>query len=263
MKGSIYKVSVLLQNMSWEELDIAKEKAKGVAIVPIGSTEQHGFHLPLGTDTMVAMTLAESAAEKAGVVTTPPVWFGWSPHHMVLPGTITIRPEVLVELLYDVLESLSKHGFDKIIAINGHRIVNISWMQIAAERAQRNLGIKVMIADPAYLSKDLIAGLGFGPIGHAEEIETSHMLYRYPQLVHMEKAKDNPVKVHELYSVDPAYKNDTMCYVPSRIKDMESSAKIAGGTTGTPSKADKDKGKIYHEHIVDNLVAVIKELQKL
>lgn len=256
-------MSVLLQNMSWEELALAKEKAKGVAVVPVGSTEQHGFHLPLGTDTMVAMTLAESVGEKAGVVVTPPIWFGWSPHHMVLPGTVTIRPEVLIELLYDVFESLAKHGFDKIVAINGHRIVNISWMQIAAERAQRNLGIKIMIADPAFLSKELVQKLGFGPLGHAEEIETSHMLYRHPELVHLEKAKDNPVKEHTLYSVDPSYSKDTMSYVPSRIKDMQASVEAAGGTNGSPSKSDKEKGKIYHEHVVNNLVAIVKDLQKL
>lgn len=249
--------------MSWQELDKARKKAKGVAIVPVGSTEQHGYHLPLGTDTMVAMTLAEAAAELTNVVVTPPVWFGWSPHHMVLPGTVTIRPEVLTELLFDVFASLSQHGFNKIIAINGHRIVNISWMQIAAERAQRELGIKILLADPAWLSKEIIAKLGYGPVGHAEEIETSHMLYRYTKLVHMEKAVDNPVKPHELYSVDPTYTKDTMCYVPSTVKDMQASVKAAGGTNGTPSKADKKKGKIYHDHIVKNLVAMIKNLQKM
>ena len=256
-------MSVWLQDMSWQELEAAVKSSKGVAILPIGSTEQHGFHLPLGTDSMVAITLAEAAAKQSGVVVVPPVWFGWSPHHMVLPGTVTIRPEILVELMYDILESLNKHGLNKIIAINGHRIVNISWMQLAAERAQRLLGMKVMIADPAYLSKELIAQLGYGPVGHAEEIETSHMLYRYPQLVHMEKAVDNPVQPHELYSVDPTYTKDTRCYVPSTIKDMQASVDAAGGTTGTPSKADKEKGRIYHDHIVKNLVSIIKTLQEI
>ena len=244
-------------------MEKAVKIAKGVAILPIGSTEQHGYHLPLGTDSMVAITLAEAAAEYTGAVAVPPVWFGWSPHHMVLPGTITIRPEVLMELMYDILESLQKHGFTKVIAINGHRIVNISWMQLAAERAQRILGMKIMIADPAYLSKELIEGFGYGPLGHAEEIETSHMLYRYPELVHMEKAVDNPIQPHELYSVDPSYAKDTRCYVPSTTKDMQDSVDAAGGTSGSPSKSDKEKGKIYHEHIVENLVKIIKSLQKI
>ena len=263
LKGVWFVMSVHLQNMSWQELAEQKEKAKGVAIIPIGSTEQHGYHLPLGTDTIVAITLAEDVAQRTGAVVTPPVWYGWSPHHMVLPGTITVRPEILIELLYDVFLSLKEHGFTKFIAINGHRIVNISWMQIAAERAQRNLGIKVMIADPAFLSKDLIKTLGYGPVGHAEEIETSHILYRHPELDHLEKAKDNPIEPNELYSVDPSFMHDTMCYVPSTLKHMQASVDKAGGTTGSPTKSDKEKGKIYHEHIVNNLVTVVKNLQKV
>ena len=68
-------MSAWLQTKSWEEAKEAIVKSKGVAIVPIGSVEQHSYHLPLGTDTYVAMTIAEEAAEKTGAVLTPPVWF--------------------------------------------------------------------------------------------------------------------------------------------------------------------------------------------
>lgn len=255
------KVNVWLQENSWDEIEVLKEKSGGVIIIPVGSTEQHGSHLPLGTDTMVAMMLAEDAAEKTGVPVAPPLWFGWSPHHMVLPGTITLRPEVLIEVLYDIIESLHKHGFQKFVVVNGHRIVNIPWMQISAERAQRVLGVKVVLFDPAYMSKEIVPQLGYGPVGHSEEIETSHMLYKYPHLVHLEKAQDNPVQKHEFYSVDPAYPGDTLCYVPSTIKDMQKSVDAAGGTTGTPSKSSKEKGQIYHDHVVKNLVMVIERLK--
>lgn len=255
-------MSVLLQDLTWEDLLKARDKANGVAIIPIGSTEQHGYHLPLGTDSYVAITLAQAASDLTDAVVTPPLWYGWSPHHMVCQGTITIRPEILVELLYDVLESLHKDGFTKVIMINGHRIVNITWMQIAAERAQRLLDIKVMIADPAYLSKEIITKLGYGPVGHAEEIETSHMLYRYEDLCHMDRAVDNPIVPKSLYSVDPSFAGDTFSYVPSTVKSMQESVDIAGGTTGSPTKATIENGKIYHDHIVNNLVKMIKELQK-
>ena len=219
------------------------------------------MHLPIGTDSYVAITLAEDAAEKTGAVIVPPVWFGWSPHHMVLTGTITIRPEVLIDLTYDIIASLVQHGINKIILLNGHRIVNVVWMQLAAERAQRNLDVTIKIYDPAYMSKDIIEPLGFGEVGHAEEVETSHMMYRYPDMVHIEKAKDNPIKPQELYSVDPAYKHDTLCYVPSSMAHAKKNAQIAGGTTGEPTKADAQKGKLYHEHLVKNLVKVIEDLK--
>lgn len=256
-------MSVWIQDNSWDELAARRDAAKGVVIIPVGSTEQHGSHLPLGTDTMVAMMLAEDGAKEAGVVTAPPLWFGWSPHHMVLPGTITVRPEVLIEVLYDVIDSLHKHGFTKFVVINGHRIVNIPWMQISAERAQRQLGVKVVLFDPAYMSKEIVAGLGYGPVGHSEEIETSHMMHKNPHLVHLDKAADNPHAKHELYSVDPAFAGDTLCYVPSTMKDMQKSVDAAGGTTGSPTKSSAAKDKVYHEHLVGNLVKVIRQLQAL
>ena len=255
-------MSCWLQEKSWPEAEEAFRKAKGVVIIPVGSVEQHSLHLPLGTDSYVAITLAEEAAEKTGALVTPPVWFGWSPHHMVRPGTVTIRPEVLADLVYDMMASLKQHGGNKIILLNGHRIVNVVWMQIAAERAQRELGITVKIYDPAYMSKDIVGELGFGPVGHAEEVETSHMMYRYPELVHLEKAKDNPIKDQPLYSVDPCYTHDTLCYVPSSYEHAKKAAEIAGGATGEPSKSDPEKGKIYHDHLIRNLVYVIEKLQE-
>lgn len=156
--------SVLLQHMTWEEFD-SRKAGTGVVIIPVGSVEQHGPHLPLGTDSMVAMTLAEDAAQRSGALVAPPVWYGWSPHHMVLPGTITVRPEVLIELLYDITESLCQHGIQRFIYLNGHRVANIPWMQIAAERCQRNLGARVSIFDPAYMSREIADTLGFGVLG--------------------------------------------------------------------------------------------------
>lgn len=250
-----------LQSKSWKETEQLIKDSKGVAIIPIGSIEQHGFHLPLGTDSYVAITLAEEAAKKANVILIPPLWFGWSPHHMVLSGTITISPEVLIGLTYDIISSLKRHGVDKIILINGHRIVNIVWMQIAAEKAQRELGVTVKIFDPAYMSKDIVGKLGFGAVGHSEEVETSHMMYKYPELVHLELAKDNPIVQQDLYSVDPAYMHDTLCYVPSTFEHALKNAAIAGGTTGEPSKSDAEKGKLYHEHLIKNLIQIIKDLQ--
>ena len=255
-------MSVWIQDLSWEEFAQRRDAGSCVAILPVGSVEQHGRHLPLGSDTMVAMTVAEDAAGKTGALVAPPLWYGWSPHHMVLPGTMTIRPEVLIEMLYDMISSLKDHGITSFVVINGHRIVNIPWMQLAAERAKRQLGVKVVLFDPAYMSKDIVASLGFGPVGHSEEIETSHLWYRRPELVHMEKAMDNPAPKHLLYSVDPAYPGDTLCYVPGTVKDMQRSADVAGGTTGTPSKSSVEKGRIYHDHLVQNMVQVIEQLRK-
>ncbi len=253
---------VWLQNMTWEDVKQKTAESKGTIILPIGSTEQHGPHLPVGTDTMVANSVAEAAALKAGVLVAPPLWFGWSPHHLVLPGTITIRAEVLIEVAYDMIKSLYSHDFDKFILLNGHRIVNVAWMQIAAERAKRKLGIKVVIFDPAYMSKEFTDDMDWGEVGHAEEIEGSHMWYCYPDLVKMERARDNPHQHNRIYHVDPRYSGDTLCYVPSSPAEMERLAEKSGGTSGESKKASQALGQRYHEHLVKRMLEVIRFLQE-
>ena len=251
---------VWLQNLTWEEVQQRAVECKKTIILPVGSTEQHGPHLPVGTDTMVAIALAESAAERTNVLIAPPMWFGWSPHHMILPGTITIRPDVLIEIVYDVIQSLNYHGFDRFIFLNGHRIVNVSWLQIVGEKVKRDLGVTVIIFDPAYMSKTVIGSLGWGKVGHAEEIESSHMWHCYPELVKMERAKDNPHLENPIYHVDPRFPGDTLCYIPSSPDEMKKSALNAGGTTGEPSKANPEGGRKYHEHLVEKLVATIEQI---
>ena len=255
-------ISVWLQNLTWEEIKEKIADSRNTIIIPVGSTEQHGPHLPVGTDTMVANALAETAAKEANVLVAPPLWFGWSPHHMVLPGTITIRPDILVEVGFDVIKSLHHHGFDKFILLNGHRIVNITWLQIVGERAKRKLGVKVVIFDPAYMSKTFTGDMEWGEIGHAEEIEGSHMWYYYPDIVKMDRAVDNPHKHRTLYHVDPKYSGDTLCYIPSSPEEMAELTRTSGGTSGEPSKASRDHGRAYHEHLVKRLVEVIKILQE-
>ena len=252
---------VWLQNMTWEEVQQGVNDSKGTIILPIGSTEQHGAHLPVGTDTMVSIALAESAARQSDVLVAPPLWFGWSPHHMILPGTITIRAEVLIEVVFDVVQSLYEHGFERFIFLNGHRIVNIAWLQIAGERAKSELGVKVMLFDPAYMSKSIVDSLGWGNVGHAEEIESSHMWHCYPELVKMERAEDNPHAENPIYHVDPRFLGDTLCYVPSSPAEMQKSVLDAGGTSGQPSKASQEGGKAYHEHLVEKLLAAIVQIQ--
>ncbi len=255
------KTSVWLQDMTWEEAQNMIAKSRRTILIPVGSTEQHGFHLPLGTDTMVAAAIAQDAGKKADVPVAPPLWFGWSPHHMVLPGTITVRPEILSELGFDIISSLARHGFENFVLINGHRIVNITWLQVAAERAKRELGAGVVIFDPAHMSKSLVKDLGWGSVGHAEEIETSHMIHCHPGQVKMDRAVDRPHQKQALYSVDPSFEGDTLCYVPLSPDEMQVLAKESGGTSGQPTKATAKGGKIYHDHLVSRLVEVIRGLQ--
>lgn len=249
-----------LQEQTWQDVETYLQSDDHI-ILPIGSTEQHGKFAPLGTDTYVAITLAEDASRESGVLIAPPIWTGWSPHHLVRPGTISVRAEVLIELLFDVVQSLTYHGFRRFVVVNGHRIVNISWMQIAAERAQRELDVKVVLFDPAHMSKEIADELGFGPIGHADEIEISHMVYRYPQLVHLDRARDNPHQEKPLYHIDPRDGRDSLCYVPATVEDMKKTLDSTGDTIGgRPTASTTEKGQKYHDHLVKRLLEVLDQL---
>jgi creatinine amidohydrolase len=252
-------MSQWLQELTWQEVADYLQTDNRI-IIPVGSTEQHGKCAPLGTDTYVATALAESAARAEKVLIAPPVWTGWSPHHLVQPGTISVRAEVLIELLSDIFTSLAAHNFSNFVVINGHRIVNISWMQIAAERAQRELGVQVALFDPAHMSKEFT---GFDcAIGHAEPIEISHMLHFRPELVHLERSVDCPShseKTH--YHIDPKDQRDSLCYVPATLTDMRKIMARHGDTiNGSPSQSDPETGQAYHEHLVNRLISVLKDM---
>lgn len=117
----------MLRTVYWQKLrrpEIALARDQGaVVLLPIGSTEQHGAHLPVDTDIAAATAICVRAAEQVTefpVLVAPPVWAGYSPHHMEHPGTITVRHETFTALLTDVVDSIRHHGFDHLILINGH-----------------------------------------------------------------------------------------------------------------------------------------------
>src|SRR5918999_1234050 len=100
------------------------QERSDIVLIPIGSCEQHGAHLPLGTDTITALEVARRAAVKAQVPYAPPFWAGYSPQHMRETasgvGTITLRASTLNEALYDIARSLIHHGWNKLVFVNGH-----------------------------------------------------------------------------------------------------------------------------------------------
>src|ERR1044072_2640560 len=101
------------------------QERSDIILVPIGSLEQHGAHLPLGTDTITALEVSRRAAATADVPSPPPFWAGSSPQHLrdteSSVGTVTLRASTLNEVLYDVARSLIHHGWNKLVFVNGRR----------------------------------------------------------------------------------------------------------------------------------------------
>lgn len=257
-------MSYWLQEMKWPEVAEYLEH-DDIALIPVGSVEQHGPHLPLMTDSAEAIAVVEGVMERARVVSTPPVWFGWSPHHMGYPGSLTVRPEILIGLVEDLAYSLIYHGFKKIVIVNGHRVANLPWMEIAATRIRNRTGAYIAVTDVAMIAVQEIGAIlegELGSIGHGCESETSFMLHKYPDLVDMSKA------TKRLHEYDPKFvtsytsmETRVMTRNPVSVRSTPEEARRQNGDyghRGDPTLATADKGRRIYEAIVNNMVEFIE-----
>ena len=170
-------------------------KRSDVILIPMGSCEQHGAHLPVGMDYIYPEVVAQRAAEKAGVLYTPTVWMGYSPQHLRGPGegmgTISVRPETLGAILYEIARSLVHNGFSRLIFVNGHGS-NAKIIDPILRRIRDHTGALVAFYKPyaeRYIGmlKDLLENPPEDTPGwHASEFETSLMMAMRPDLVRMD-----------------------------------------------------------------------------
>lgn len=153
-----------------------------VAILPTGSTEQHGPALPLGTDHMIAETLAHTTIDREDIVVLPTIPVGVSDHHRQFHGTLWTKPEVFESFIHDVLASVASHGIRKAVVVNGH-----GGNTDALQRAARGLRAEEVAFAAPWNWWDCLDGLEddlFGGFpGHADEVETSMMLRVAEELV--------------------------------------------------------------------------------
>ena len=172
-------------------------KVCDMVLVPMASTEQHGPHLPLCTDTVTAIEVASRVCKINNMLHTPALWTGYSPQHMAGPGegrgTITIRSSTLQALMYDVARSLIHHGFNKILFVNGHGS-NVKVVDPVLRKIRYDTGAMVGFCIP-YMERytGLLEGLMENPKDetpgwHASELETSQMLAHNPDIVRMDRA---------------------------------------------------------------------------
>lgn len=250
--------SVWLNENRWEDVEEYLKKKKTI-LVPFGSVEQHARHLPLGTDSFVAQRVAEDAGKMTETLVAPQSWFGWAPHHMAYPGTVTLRPETLTALVEDICQSLIFHGFEKIIIINGHREANLPPIKIAATRLRNKTGAFLPIVDPFYFNYK--KGLELrqsepGGIGHAEELESSHMFHLYPELCRPENVTTNIPEKHHFLEHDPFVEGDRVLSASDVFTYKEATKGI--GLMGDASPSSKEVGEAYHQAFLENLKELIE-----
>lgn len=258
-------MSQWLYDLTWEDVKEYLER-KTTIILPAGSTEQHGPHLPLGTDAMVGIRLAEDAAKQTGILVAPPLWFGWSPQHMAFPGTITVKPANMAGMIEDICMSLLYHGFRKIVIVNGHRIANLPPIQIAASKIVNETAAYVGIVDPIYIGfevhRELLADPESGGVAHAEGLETGHMLYLHPELVRKDRIPPPVAGGHGLPMniVSPFSPGDRVIHQGTAAANARGGFK---GASGNPSWGTEERGKRLHQAALASMVRYLEMVEGL
>jgi creatinine amidohydrolase len=231
---------------------VAQER---IAVMPAGIIEQHGPHLPLDTDILLAEEITRRAAavvpEK--VVVIPSITHGYSPHHMDFPGTLSVQAVHMMDYVLDVCFSLGHHGFRKVLIVNGHG-GNRPILDLAARETIIRTAGKVACATIQYTdSKEAEKAIdelfpGASPWnGHADDVETSLYLAVRPQLVQLEKAHDDPSSgLMKLGSSG----------LPLRLYFSSFSKE---GIYGTVGSADPRKGELLVAAAVKGLASIFAE----
>ena len=176
--------ALLLQEMTWTDVrDYLK--SSDMVIIPLGSTEQHGPHLPLGTDYYLAMGALEKISARTGVVVAPVLLAGYSEYHSGFPGTLSIKPDTMVQVLFESAQMLLKYGFRRLMFFNSHGGNNIVQQKIIHRINQETEAIAVAIGYGGSIQVEDEEFFDW----HAGIEETSDMLYLKPELVRMERAE--------------------------------------------------------------------------
>ncbi len=254
-------------------------KEHDVIMVPIGSCEQHGLHLPIGCDSIEAMLAVEGAARKAGCPHTPILWFGYSPQHMRGPGTgtgsVTVRTSTYHELLYDVGRSLIHHGWNKIVFVTGHTS-NIKVADTPLRRLRYTTGALACLyrADSERtqfipeVKEILECPMEETPGWHGSELETSACLLWNEKNVHQERYEATEF-THAPAWFPPGFtKRDGDPTVQFKNYDghvvpMDHHEYSDTGLVGNPFAGTREKGEKIFDWISTYLAAFLEELKKV
>lgn len=185
-------LEVRLERLSQPEAE-ARLKATRLVVMAPGSVEQHGPHLPLGTDAFAADHLAEVVARKMNAILVPLPLVGVSPYHLSWAGSLSLRPQTFIAIVEDICQCLVAHGVERVLFVNWHE-GNSSTVRLAGDSIQRNLNMRVVVAESHIITNRLFGERA--KMTHAGNMETAAVLMVDPSLVHLDKAT-NPTPEEE------------------------------------------------------------------
>jgi creatinine amidohydrolase len=250
---------VRLAEMTWQEAREAIAENR-LVIVPVGSTEAHGPHLPLDVDTHQAGHVAALLAERVGAVVAPTLPFSYAVTWMAFPGTISLSAPTFQQVLVEVVQSLAAHGFRRIMVLNAHR-PNGTSVDVAARRVVDALAPDAELQvsaisywEPGAARVHALRRSRVGGMGHACEFETSFQLATRPQLVHMERLAGVHAPLVGWDLVAPGE--------PARTYEPWPAPSAAHPAIfGDPAVASAESGRAFLDAVVDGLVDFVRRLE--
>ncbi len=229
---------MLAEHLTWKRVEEYLRRRDDV-IIPVGSTEEHGYHLPLSTDTIIAFELAKVVGERLGILVMPSIPYGVCRHTASYPGTTGVGFDSLRDFVQDILDDLWGKGFKVFYLITGHAG---SAHKVALREAGRSLvvkGAEVYVIDPYELKiSDLLEEKAPSFPGHADEVETSLMLYLRREFVDEKKIADELPELERF-----------------RLTEERPTA---SGVFGRPTLASREKGERIFNRMVDEVIKIIR-----
>lgn len=185
---------VLWEELTWEEIGELRDRGQDLVILPVGATEQHALHLPVGVDTFSVASVAEAVSAKTGFPVLPPLAYGCSlGHGKKWPGTISLRPETLSAIVLEIAEWVVGAGFSRLVLLNGH-YTNWAPLRCGLENIRHQYPeLRIALRSLWDISAEIHQLYQQDAANfHANCAETSIMLAIRPDLVQLEKAQDEP-----------------------------------------------------------------------
>ena len=249
-------------DVSWASKPYAEirevgERDGSLLVLPVGSVEQHGGHLPVATDSLLADAVATAGAERVAdevpILVAPPVWSGYSPHHAPFGGTLSLEFDHLRAVVEDVVASALENGFDGVVLLNGHG-GNVPLLGAAvstlgdAHRRSEIVGVTYFELAAPFV--DEVRESDPGGMAHAGEFETSLMLHLRPELVGDDREGTAWETAYDHGPTDMFAGGPLATY---RTFDEYS----ATGAVGAPELATAEKGERLFDGLREELAALL------
>lgn len=240
--------------LSWENTwkDI-EDSGVTVAVVPIGSTEEHGTNLPLASDSLITTKVAEVLAEELEAYLVPLLPIGTSPECLSFRGTISLTHETLKAVITDIVDSLVKTGFKTIILVSLHGGNYVLWSDFIPQLDGKYPDVTVLVADLQPAWDEAYKAAGFTTPGmHADECEASLIASLRPDLVGPDPV-DFPISKERLKDARVDHTG-----FPLDVREVS-----PFGALGEPSKGSKEKGDIFWRTFLKLALEDVKRQAKL